>query len=807
MSESFQTKNWIWLRAKFRGQDVINVVNVYGPLDIKDKQLCWEKLSELLVRFNNEPICLMGDFNCVRANEDRANCNFSSRGIIDFNAFLRNNNLLEINPVGVEFTWFGPFNRKSKLDHIFVNDLWMGDNSWVAKSWHRRNSDHCPISLYVEKADWGPKTFKAFDTWISHPDMITVLDRVFSQKNNCNNEVFSSLRNFKKELKHWSINWRDALQSRVLALEAETKRLDSQLDVNQDKKKVQQELSSCYKFQVEILKQKSRVQWAKEGDANTRFFHQAIRIRKHSNSITHLQTKGGISSDPEKIKSEIVQHFSEFFSDKNHELLFDCSGLFVRRLSQEASRSIEKEFSVEEIWLALSESGGHKAPGPDGLNGAWIKHLWPHIWKKIKAFFDSFHNLGVVPHGANSSFIVLIPKTQAPQNVSDYRPISLINSAFKLLLKVLANRVKFRMDCLIEESQSAFIKGRNISDGIFMINEIIHTLQSSKSDGLIIKLDFAKAYDSINWTCLLHVMDAMGFGRQWVSWIKAILCSTRMSVLINGVASREFSPAKGLRQGDPLAPYLFIMVGELLSRLLTRARELSIIDGIQLSNETEPISHLQYADDTILLVKNNEKSVRGVQYVLQLFQIISGLKVNFSKSVVYHPSNKIDKITSWAELLKCATGTIPFKYLGAWVGKRPSVQSFWDPMLLSIKSKLSSWKQSSLNFSGRVTLLQSCLDSIPSYWLGLHKVPSGVCNAIERFRRKFLWGEFANPAEEKRTLHLINWTSICQPKNSGGLGIQKIKEKNIAFLGKWWWKFQIDRNKKWHRLVSSKYQV
>ena len=280
-----------------------------------------------------------------------------------------------------------------------------------------------------------------------------------------------------------------------------------------------------------------------------------------------------------------------------------------------------------------------------------------------------------------------------------------------------------------------------------------------------------------------------------------------MSVLINGVASREFSPAKGLRQGDPLAPYLFIMVGELLSRLLTRARELSIIDGIQLSNETEPISHLQYADDTILLVKNNEKSVRGVQYVLQLFQIISGLKVNFSKSVVYHPSNKIDKITSWAELLKCATGTIPFKYLGAWVGKRPSVQSFWDPMLLSIKSKLSSWKQSSLNFSGRVTLLQSCLDSIPSYWLGLHKVPSSVCNAIERFRRKFLWGEFTNPAEEKRTLHLINWTSICQPKNSGGLGIQKIKEKNIAFLGKWWWKFQIDRNKKRHRLVSSKYQV
>ncbi|WOG89358.1 hypothetical protein DCAR_0208596 [Daucus carota subsp. sativus] len=438
---------------------------------------------------------------------------------------------------------------------------------------------------------------------------------------------------------------------------------------------------------------------------------------------------------------------------------------------------------------------------------AWIRRLWPFISAKIKVFFDTFHRTGHIPLGANSSFIVLIPKKQDPRCLQDYRPISLINSVFKILSKVLANRIKFKLDDLISESQAAFVKGRNISDSIFMVNEIIHFLQLSKTEGLVIKLDFAKAYDSINWACLLHVMKIMGFGQSWCSWITACLSSTRMSILVNGVATKEFSPQRGLRQGDPLAPYLFIMVGELLNRLIVKASEAGLIDGIQVSSDSAPITHFQYADDTILVIQNNEKSVLGVQNVLLLFQVISGLKVNFHKSMIFHPSNDVDKLHCWASVLGCEVGLIPFKYLGAWVGKSPSVESFWNPLLASMKSKLSNWKAMSLNFAGRATLLQASLDSIPSYWLGLHKIPAGVCSRIEMFRRKFLWGDLLQGESEKRSLHLIKWQSVCAPKQCGGLGLQRIREKNVAFLGKWWWRFQTDRNKRWYQFIRSKYKV
>lgn len=476
-------------------------------------------------------------------------------------------------------------------------------------------------------------------------------------------------------------------------------------------------------------------------------------------------------------------------------------------MDNSAREEIDREFSSEEIWLALSESSPLKSPGPDGLNIAWIKKLWPFISAEVKEFFDKFYSEGYIPQGANSSFIVLIPKKSDPQGIADYRPISLINSIFKLLLKVLANRIKYKLDSLISESQSAFVKGRNIGEGILSINELIHHLQSTKAEGIIIKLDFAKAYDSINWGCLFHLMEVLGFGQKWVSWIRACLSSTRMSVLINGAPTKEFSPHKGVRQGDPLAPYLFIMVAELLSRLLSKAREAGWIEGIQVSSDSEAMTHLQYADDTVLIIQNNEKSIRGVKQVLQLFQAISGLKVNFNKSMIFHPSNDIASLGPGADILQCEIGQIPFKYLGAWVGKNPLVVSFWDPLLASMKQKLANWKTSSLNFAGRATLLQACLDSMPSYWFGLHRIPASVCARMELFRRKFLWGELSQENVEKRSLHLINWQSICAPKNCGGLGLQRIKEKNIAFLGKWWWRFQVDRKKIWHRIVCAKYKI
>lgn len=296
--------------------------------------------------------------------------------------------------------------------------------------------------------------------------------------------------------------------------------------------------------------------------------------------------------NPSSIKEAFFQYYKSFFEKGDGKIFLRFNHMFESRLNQNASRELEKPFSMEEIEVALKDSDSEKAPGPDGFNAGWLMALWPRISVRVKEFFDNFFHTGFVPKGANSSFIVLIPKKSNPDKISDFRPIKLINSLFKLLLKVMTLRLKPEIDSLISEEQSAFIKGRNISQSIILVNEVIHSLRKKDGAGLIFKIDFSKAYDSVNWECLFHTMEGLNFGSQWIKWIKSILKYTRMSVIVNGSPTKEFTPRRGLRQGDPLAPYLFIMIGEILHRLLVKAREKGIFEGVSFPYEPNVFTQL-----------------------------------------------------------------------------------------------------------------------------------------------------------------------------------------------------------------------
>lgn len=199
-----------------------------------------------------------------------------------------------------------------------------------------------------------------------------------------------------------------------------------------------------------------------------------------------------------------------------------------------------------------------------------------------------------------------------------------------------------------------------------MVNEAI--LKVEKTDGLIVKLDFSKAYDSIDLSCLLHILDCINMGKKWTSWIRAILSSSKISVLVNGSPIAEFSPCKGVRQGDPLAPYLFLLIGEVLSKLITRSMDEGVIKGIKFPFHHSPISHFQYADDSILSLKIERALHRELSKCFCYFQSITGLLVNFSKSKIYHSTNDALSIESVAQLLGCQSRSLPFNYQGDWVG-------------------------------------------------------------------------------------------------------------------------------------------
>ncbi|XP_028065507.1 uncharacterized protein LOC114268521 [Camellia sinensis] len=308
------------------------------------------------------------------------------------------------------------------------------------------------------------------------------------------------------------------------------------------------------RYKERIWLQKSRLTWAHNSDKNTRLFHLMASRRQRKNLLGSVKVNGVEFEDP-TMKSRPK-----------------LSGPFLSISLTDSKDVLEAKFSEAEIWVAL----------------------------KITM---EFHSNGKMAKGVNSSFITLIPKKENPSDLSEYRPISLVSSVYKVLAKVLCTRLRQVLPKLIGEVQTAFLGGRCILDGVLIANEVVDWWRKSKKKGIILKSDFEKVYDSVNWEFLSSMMANFGFCEKWVGWIKSCISTSRISVLVNRSPTTEFSSQKGLRQGDFLSPFLFNIVAEGLNLLLDKAKEKWLIRGASVGPKELKISHLQFADDTIIFCK------------------------------------------------------------------------------------------------------------------------------------------------------------------------------------------------------------
>lgn len=336
--------------------------------------------------------------------------------------------------------------------------------------------------------------------------------------------------------------------------------------------------------------------------------------------------------------------------------------LVEKVLEVEESNWLERDISLIELEEALNNSSLDKSPGPDGINIRYLKFLWSKIGSVLLDTLKTSTTSGFMPKGFNSSFISLIPKKDKPQQVTDFRPISLINYTSKLFTKILSTRLSGVVNKLVGGSQYGFIKGKQASDSILIVSEVFQGIWANKVEGVVLKLDFEKAFDTVNWSFLFELMEKIGFGKKWVSWIRRYLDEIKISILINGSLTREFSPQRGLRQGDPLSPLLFNLAGEVLSKLISRAKSRGLIEGVSFPNQQDSITHLQFADDVIIFVNNKIEYIKNIKSLLLCFQYLSGLKINFSKSQLYGQEKDSELLVRGAELLGCSVGSMPFTY-------------------------------------------------------------------------------------------------------------------------------------------------
>lgn len=233
---------------------------------------------------------------------------------------------------------------------------------------------------------------------------------------------------------------------------------------------------------------------------------------------------------------------------------------------------------------------------------AFFQHFLGNLKEDVIAFMNEFFSRGRLSKGMDASFISLIPNKEGEISIKDCRPISLIGSVYKILAKVLAGRIQKVLPNLISVEQGAFVKGRQILDGVFVANECVHSRNKDRTLGLVCKLDLEKAYDKVDWWFLQYLLGRMGFGTKYRRWIQECISYAFFSIVINGSLKSFIEAQRGLRQGDPLSPFLFVAVAEALSRMMKGAENAGLIRGFEVAGDVNHISHLQFADNTLIFL-------------------------------------------------------------------------------------------------------------------------------------------------------------------------------------------------------------
>lgn len=322
--------------------------------------------------------------------------------------------------------------------------------------------------------------------------------------------------------------------------------------------------------------------------------------------------------------------------------------------------------------------------------------------------------------------------------------------------------------------QTGFLKGRCISENLIYATELIQACHARKCQTLIIKLDFAKAFDSVNWQSLFQILSVRGFPDNWISWIKNLLQTSKSAVLLNGILGKWITCKKGLRQGDPLSPYLFILVADVLQRLLER--NLQIRHPIY---HDRPCATIQYADDTLVICRAVEDDVLALKSALLQFSKATGLQINFAKSTMISLHIDQSKESSLSELLQCKLESLPMAYLGLPLSLHKLTSTDLQPIVSKVDRFLAGWEAALLSQAERLILVNAVLSIVPVYAMSAFKLPPKVIEAIDKRRRAFFWtGEDVCSGAKC----LVAWDEVCAPKEKGGLGIKCLKSQNEALL-------------------------
>ncbi|XP_043697076.1 uncharacterized protein LOC122647840 [Telopea speciosissima] len=390
--------------------------------------------------------------------------------------------------------------------------------------------------------------------------------------------------------------------------------------------------------------------------------------RKHILEI--VNQNGVVVEEPKRIKEEAVKFYCNLFgTDSIDEGTCPNSIHLSGDISEIQILELEREISREEIKGVVFAMKDSKAPGPDGFGARFYKTTWEIIKEDLIKAINWFFENSLMPYSVNATFISLIPKSGDASSFAGYRPTALCNLLYKIISKIISNRLQKVIGEVISFNQSAFIKGRSIVDNILVCHDIVRGIeQKAANPTVVLKVDLHKAYDSLSRNFLFGVMERMGFTGKFLGWVKACVTTPMFSVLINGSPTGYFKGDRGIRQGDPLSPYLFTIAMEAFSGIIRRLE----VDGqIKLLPRCKALhlSHLIFADDLMIFVKANRESVLASLGGLDEFASLSGLHLNRSKSSIIVGGLTQTSSMELLELTGFSETTLPIRSTKLWLDK------------------------------------------------------------------------------------------------------------------------------------------
>jgi hypothetical protein len=533
-----------------------------------------------------------------------------------------------------------------------------------------------------------------------------------------------------------------------------------------------------YKRELFELRQKkldgmiirSRARWIGDSEKNSKYFCSLEKRNFVQKAMHFLETEdGSILHDQDAITKEVKTFYEQLYSEKQ-EVFGDVNACLDNIqnpvLSDEDSKSLEGLISIEELVSAIKKFENNKSPGSDGFTAEFIKFFFIDLKHFICRSINFGFKKGEMSITQRQGIITCIPKEGKDKRfINNWRPITLLNTIYKLASSCIAERLKSVLPDLIHEDQRGFMKNRNIGENIRLIYDTLVYVKEKNINALLLSVDFYKAFDCVSWSFIQKALAKFNFGDDIRRWISTFYSDITSCVRVNGQYSKWFNPKRGTRQGDPLSPYLFLICAEVMAIMI---RENTKIKGIKINTDID-ILLSQFADDTTLFLDGTRESFEACIKVLKTFSDMSGLTINFKKSSALWIGASAGSKVKYLPELNFSWNPTVIKSLGILFSTNISniAQINYENKINGIKNILNVWTRRNLTPFGKITVIKTLVMSKFTYLFQNIPDPSEeLVDELQNIFFKFLWDNKIDKIKRLQTY---------QAYDKGGLKMINVK--------------------------------